>query len=100
VLAVGNMQWNRSIDNGVELCIKVIPRASKSGVQGLHGDALKIRLHAPPVDGKANEALIRFLAKTLDVPRARIEIRSGQTSRRKTIRIAGITAEEAEAELL
>lgn len=88
------MQWNRAVENGVELRVKIIPRASRTEAQGLHGDALKVCLTAAPVDGKANEALIRFLADTLEVPRANIEIRAGQTGRKKIVQIAGINAEE------
>jgi hypothetical protein len=61
-----------------------------TGVAGRHGDALKIRLAAPPVDGAANDELIRFLAERLSVPRSAVTIAAGHTSRRKTVRIAGI----------
>jgi uncharacterized protein (TIGR00251 family) len=68
----------------------VQPRASRSEVLGLHGDALKIRLAAPPVDGAANEALIELLADQLDVPRAAVRIVSGVRSRTKVVEVAGI----------
>lgn len=59
----------------------------------MHGDALKIRLAAPPVDGKANDALQRYLAEALAIPRSAITLKSGQTSRRKVIEIRGSSAE-------
>jgi uncharacterized protein len=68
---------------GAVLTLRIIPRAAKNAVQGVHGDALKIRLSAPPVDGAANAALIDFLSDTLSLPRARIQLLSGQTSRTK-----------------
>lgn len=76
--------------------VRVQPRASRSGVVGELDGALKIRLAAPPVDGEANEELIRVLAKLFDVPRSQVAISSGQTSKNKLIRIEGISAAEAE----
>jgi len=63
------------------------PRSSKNQVAGLYGDALKIKLTAPPVDGEANKMCIKFLAKLLSVSKSAVEIVSGQTSRNKTIKI-------------
>ncbi len=83
-------------DHGVSFTIRVQPRASRTGIVGEMDGALKIRLAAPPVDGEANEELIRFLSKLFDVSRAQISIRSGQTSRNKLIVIDGITIESAE----
>lgn len=68
----------------------MVPRARVTGVAGRHGDALKIRVAAPPMDGAANAELIRFLAERLSVPRSAVTITAGHTSRRKTVRIAGI----------
>lgn len=73
--------------------IQVQPRASKSEIVGLHGDALKIRLAAPPVDGAANEALIAFLSRQLDIPKSRITLVAGASARAKTVAIEGISAE-------
>ena len=67
--------------------VRVVPRASRTEVAGEHGGALRIRLAAPPVDGKANAALIRFLSSALAVPRAEIRIASGASSRAKTIEV-------------
>jgi uncharacterized protein len=75
---------------GVRISIQVQPRASRTELAGLHGEALKIRLAAPPVDGAANEALIRFLAETLGVPRSAVEISSGLSGRRKSVVVSGV----------
>ncbi|HEV8303654.1 MAG TPA: DUF167 domain-containing protein [Gemmatimonadales bacterium] len=68
----------------------VVPRARESAVAGRHGDALKIRLAAPPVDGAANTELVRFLAKRLGVPQGAVAIAAGRSGRRKTVKIEGI----------
>jgi len=80
--------------SGVTFAVKVHPRAKKNAITGEIGDALKIALTAPPVDGKANEACIEFFAKFLKVPRSSVTIASGQTSRNKVIRVVGLSAEE------
>jgi hypothetical protein len=64
-------------------------------IDGLHGEALKVRLAAPPVDGEANEALVRFLADALDRPRRAVRLTSGAGSRRKTVEVSGIGLAEA-----
>ena len=84
------MSWLREDGDGVVLTLHIQPGAKRTEVAGLHGDALKIRLAAPPVDGKANEALIAYLAKTLGVPKSRIDLVSGQSSRAKRIRVGGV----------
>lgn len=76
------------------LVVHVQPRAKKSEVAGRHGDALKVRLQAPPVDGAANEELVRFLAESLGVARRAVTITGGLTSRRKTVEIEGLAAED------
>ena len=83
----------------VTLAIKVSPRSKKNAITGALGDALKVSLTAPPVDGKANEACIEFFAKLLKVPRSSVSIAAGQTSRNKVIRIVGLTAEEVKTRL-
>jgi len=77
----------------------VIPRAKRSGVGGMRGDAWLIRLQAPPVDGAANEELISVLAKLLDVPKRAVTIVAGERSREKRVRVAGIDAAAAQARL-
>lgn len=83
----------------VTFAVKVVPRASKNQVTGIEGDAIKIRLSAPPVEGKANDALIEFLADILGVRRAHIEIVVGRTSRHKVVRVRGVSAQEFERKL-
>ncbi len=80
--------------NGLLLKVYLKPRAKKDEILGLHDEALKISLKAPPVDGKANEALLKFLARRLDLPRRNLKIVSGFTARRKSIYIVGLTADE------
>ena len=79
---------------GVTFAVKIHPRAKKDGITGELGDALKLSLTAPPVEGKANEACIEFFAKLLKLPRSSITIAAGQTSRNKVIRVAGLTAQQ------
>ncbi len=86
------MSWWTEKENAVILRIRVAPRASRTEVAGTHGDALKIRLQAPPVDGAANEALIKFLSDELDLPRSAIRIERGHTGRNKDISIQGSVA--------
>ena len=88
------MPWLTDTPDGTVLTLRLIPRASKNAIQGEHGDALKIRLCAPPVDGAANAALIEFLSDTLSLPRARIRLLSGKTSRTKRVLLAGMKAGE------
>jgi uncharacterized protein (TIGR00251 family) len=89
------MSWITETREGIVLAIHATPRASKNKIQGLHGEALKIRLQAPPVDGKANDALQEFLAEVLNIPRQQITLLSGQTSRQKRVLIRGITLSQA-----
>jgi uncharacterized protein (TIGR00251 family) len=81
------------------LKVRVHPRSKKNAITGTLGDALKVSLTAPPVDGKANEACIEFFANLLKVPRSSVTIAAGQTSRNKVIRIVGLTAEEVKTRL-
>ncbi len=74
--------------------VKVQPRAKKNAIVGELGDALKLSLTAPPVEGRANEACIEFLANLLEVPRSSVTIASGENSRRKVIRVKGLSADE------
>ena len=76
---------------GVTFAVKVHPRAKKDAITGVLGDALKVSLTTPPVEGRANEACIEFFAKLLKVPRSSVTIASGQTSRNKVIRVAGVS---------
>ncbi len=78
---------------GVRFAVRVQPRASRSELAGVHGEALKVRLSAPPVDGAANEALVIFLADLFAVARRAVRIVAGATSRSKVVEIDGITDE-------
>ncbi|MBS1850024.1 MAG: DUF167 domain-containing protein [Acidobacteria bacterium] len=78
---------------GATFAVKVHPRAKKNAITGEVGDALKVALSAPPVDGKANAACIEFFANLLKAPRSSVTIASGQSSRNKVVRVAGIAAE-------
>jgi hypothetical protein len=91
--------YARDVADGCTLAVRVNPGARKNSVTGIHADAVKIALTSPPVEGKANEALIAFLAEALRLPQARIAIVSGITSRAKTLRITGKSAAEVAAAL-
>ena len=84
---------------GISFQVKVHPRAKKDAITGALGDALKLSLTAPPVEGRANDACVEFFARLLKVPRSSITIASGRSSRLKVIRITGITAAEFRAQL-
>lgn len=80
--------------------MQVVPRARVTEVVGRHGDAVRIRVAAPPVNGAANDALVRFIARRLEVPRSAVSIASGDASRRKTVIVEGIMTETALQKLL
>jgi len=84
------MTWLVADGDGVTLRLHIQPGAKKTEVVGMHGEALKIRLAAPPVDGKANACLIAFLANQLGVAKAAISLVSGETSRAKRVRVSGV----------
>jgi len=78
---------------GVSFAVKVHPRAKKNALTGELGDALKVSLATPPIEGRANEACVEFFAKLLKVPRSSVTIASGQTSRNKVICVTGVSRE-------
>ena len=84
---------------GVSFAVKVQPRARKNAVTGIVSDSLKLALTAPPVDGRANQAAIEFLAEVLEIPRASITIASGETSRNKVVRVFGVSKQVVEQRL-
>jgi len=95
------VQFNiTSAAGGAAFPVYVVPRSSKDEISGRYGEAVKIRLTAPPVGGKANEALVEFLAKRLNVPKKKIEILSGASSRNKMVCVLGLTPQELEARLI
>jgi uncharacterized protein (TIGR00251 family) len=87
------VDWLRTSDDAIVLSVHAQPGAKRSEIAGLHGDALKIRLAAPAVDGKANAALLAFLAGQLNLPRAAISLESGHNARHKILRIKGAPAD-------
>jgi len=89
----------RDSDGAITFSVKVHPRAKKNTITGELGDALKVSLTTPPIEGRANEACIELFAKLLKVPRSSVTIASGQSSRNKVIRVEGVTAEEVRLRL-
>ncbi len=84
------MTWLVADGRGVTLRLHIQPGAKKTEVVGMHGEALKIRLAAPPVDGKANACLVAFLADQLGVARSTVRLISGETSRAKRVHVSGV----------
>ncbi len=85
--------------DGVTFEVRVAPRSARAEVRGISDGALRVSLTAPPVDGAANAALIGLLAALLGVPRRAVEIRTGERSKRKAVRIRGLPASEVQARL-
>ena len=94
--SAAGLRISESADS-VTFSVHVQPRASKNEVCGIQGDALKLRLTSPPVEGEANRLCIEFLAKLLRVPKSSVAIIAGEKSRHKTLRITGVTAREIAA---
>jgi uncharacterized protein len=90
----------KTTTRGVSLALTITPRAGRDEVVGVAGDAIKIRLKAPPVEGRANEELLDFLAKRLAVPRAALAIISGASGRHKIVQVVGISADLVAQRLL
>lgn len=90
----------RETTGGILLSVKVQPRASRNEIGEPLGNELKIKVTAPPVDSAANEALLKFLAETLDCPRSKVELLRGHTSRHKTIMLHGFTLDKAAARFI
>jgi hypothetical protein len=84
----------RDTAEGAQFALRVQPRASRNAVVGLMGDAVKLALTAPPVDGKANAAVVEYLAELLRVSKSSVTIVSGETGRNKLIAVRGVTAEQ------
>lgn len=89
-------EWLCAGDGKITLTLHIQPGAKKTEVAGLYGDALKIRLAAPPVDGKANAALIGFVAERLQLAKSAVSLKSGQTSRRKVLEVIAAPADAAQ----
>ncbi len=97
-LSFGNIDFHE-LDGTVTFQVRVVPRSSKSEIVGEHGGALKVKLAAAPVDGAANEELIRLLANAFKVGRSQIEIVSGHTSKTKRVRVTGLNGAQIYAVL-
>jgi uncharacterized protein (TIGR00251 family) len=85
--------------NSCRLAVKVIPGASRDEICGWLGETLKVKLFAPPVDGRANDALVEFLAETLGLPRRAVALVRGEIARQKLVRIDGLALEEVKRRL-
>ncbi len=87
--------WLRlgSTEGSVLICVRVTPRASRDGIDGVVADALRVRLQAPPVEGRANAALCRLLAERLNVPQSAVRIVAGEHSRLKRLEVRGVSLE-------
>jgi len=92
--------WARDVAGGAELDLLVQPRASRTRTVGEHDGRLKLQLAAPPVDGEANAALVEFVAEALGVRKSDVAIVRGDTGRRKTVRVAGVSAAAAVSALM
>ena len=90
----------RDAPEGCVVPVRVHPGAKRDAVTGTHDGAVKIALTTPPVDGRANEALVAFLANKLGVPRGKVTLLTGASSRMKTVRVVGLTASEVAEKLL
>ena len=91
------MSWLTATEGGVILNVKAQPRSSRRGIDGVIGDALKVRVTCAPVDGKANRELIETLADAFGVPKSAVSFKSGETSKTKRILVGGITPEQVES---
>jgi uncharacterized protein (TIGR00251 family) len=89
-----SQRWGRATACGVLLRVRVQPRASQNRFEGVHGDQLRIRLAAPPVDGAANAACVAFLARCLRIRRSHVRLEAGEKSRDKLIHVAGLSLAE------
>lgn len=91
------MSWYSETPDGLVLNVKAQPRSSKAGIDGLVGDAVKVRIKSAPVDGKANKELVETLADAFGLAKSRVSFKSGETSKTKRILLAGISAADAVA---
>lgn len=91
--------WLTETADGVVVNVRAAPRSSRAGVEGVCGDALKVRLRAAPVDGKANKELIAVLAEAFDLPKSAVVFKGGETSKTKRLLLRGVSAAVARARL-
>jgi len=93
---IQNMDFLSETSTGVSLRLHIVPKASKTAINGIHGNALKLKVQAPPVDGKANKAIINFLSTLFSIPKRNIILKSGVSSRQKMFIIKGLNIEKAQ----
>lgn len=93
------MSYLTETPEGVILNVKAQPRSSKSGLDGILGDAIKVKIKCAPVDGKANKELVETLADVFDLPKSSVVFKSGETSKTKRILLKGVSAERVQREL-
>ena len=94
------MTWISSTDDGCVITVKATPRASKTELRGIENDCLRVRLQAPPVEGKANDALREFFAAAFKIPRRDVVLVAGETSRHKRLLLRGVPAALATAQIM
>lgn len=99
---MSEVKWCSAIPGGVRIAVQVQPGAKKTEVVGVHDDALKLKLQAAPIEGRANEALVKFLSSCLAVPKGAVTITHGHTSKRKLVEVASqaLTPDEVGKALL
>jgi uncharacterized protein len=88
------MPWLKKTTGGFLISVHLTPRAKRDAIEGLHGDALKVKIKAPPVDGKANSYLLAFLAEKLGIPKSSVTLERGDTSREKQLHVRGLPEAE------
>lgn len=93
-MALAIPPWLQVRGEDLRLEVIVSPRSARTRIMGVHDDRLKIQLAAPPAEGRANQALVRFLAEILEIPKAQIEIVGGATNKRKTVRLSKVSAQQ------
>ncbi|MEW6265577.1 MAG: DUF167 domain-containing protein [Thermodesulfobacteriota bacterium] len=98
-MTTGWIFYCRPDGRGARFKVHLVPRASRNSLEGLHGDALKVRLSAPPVEGRANEALLKYLAGVLGVTQQALELVAGRTGRSKVLRVEGLSPDEVAVRL-
>jgi uncharacterized protein len=94
-LTTASTDWLRAVEGGVEVLVVAAPRASKSRVVGPHGDRLKVQLAAPPVDGEANAELVALFRELFSLGRQAVELVDGEKSKRKRVRLLGVSLAQA-----
>jgi uncharacterized protein (TIGR00251 family) len=94
------IDWLRETSAGISLAVLAAPRASRTEITGVAEGRLRVRLAAPPVEGEANHELVRYLARTLRVPRSAVAVTAGGGGRRKTVEVRGVAADDARSLLL